>query len=108
MGDPCPYCSLQCTVDNGFWTIRQEHAAFLKDPNKTKSAVLYNDWRYEVRLRVQRVVDEKVWILHTVGAKHIYFQPETGLPRSIEKMVLEAFHALDRIAPLPAAVNESH
>ena len=94
-----PYCSLQCTVDNGFWTMRQKHAAFLKrrkeDPNKTSSsAVLYGDWRYEVRVRVQRVVDEKVWILHTVGAKHVYFQSETGLPRSIEEMVLEAFHAL--------------
>lgn len=99
-----PYCTLQCTVDNGFWTIRQQHAALLerRRKNQTGVAVLYDDWRSEVRSHVQRLIDDNVWIMHAVGAKRVYFKPETGLPGTIEAMVFEAFDALDRIAPLPA------
>ena len=55
-----------------------------------------------MRSHAQRLIDDNVWIMHTVGAKRVYFKPETGLPGTIEAMVLEAFDALDRIAPLPA------
>ena len=102
-----PYCTLQCTVDNGFWSMRGAYAAFLKrrkDANSTAmstTALLYDDWRYEVQLRVKRLVDQKVWAMHTIGAKHIYFKQGSGLPPKIEEMVHEAFLALDRVAPLP-------